>query len=82
MRKLWFAAALFLVASTATAQEQTCDVQIRTANAMMKELMQQVHIMGDRAARHYGSLQVISAELATARAKIARLLAEGADEED
>lgn len=73
MRKLWFAMALLLVASSAAAQEQTCDAQIRTANAMMKELMQQVHVMSARAAQHYGRVQALLGKLNEAQAEIVRL---------
>lgn len=75
MRKLWFAAALLILASSAVAQEQpaSCDVQIRTATAMMKELMQHVHIMSDRAARHYAVAQALEVELNAAQVEIMRL---------
>ena len=73
MRKLWFAAALFLAASGATAQEPTCAAQIQTANAMMEELQEQMQVMSARAAQHYGRAQMLLAELDDSRAEIARL---------
>lgn len=74
MKTLWFATVLLLVTSSAAAQEQpACDVQIQTANAMMKELMQQVHVMSNRAAQHYAGAQALGVELAAANAEIDRL---------
>ncbi len=77
MKKLWCAAALVLVASSAIAQEQTCDTQIQTANAMMEELQEQVRLMSARAAQHYGRAQAFSVELDAAQIEIARLSDEG-----
>ena len=73
VKKLWCAAALILVASSAMAQEPTCATQIRTANAMMEELQQQVRMMSARAAQHYGRNQALSVELNAAQAEVARL---------
>ncbi len=73
MKGLWLAVALLLVASTAAAQKPTCDAQIRTANAMMEELQQQVRLLSARAAQHHGRAQVLSAKLDAAQAEIVRL---------
>ena len=40
---------------------------------MMKELMQHVHIMSDRAARHYAVAQALEVKLNAAQAEITRL---------
>lgn len=72
MKILWLAAVLLIV-SSAGAQEQSCNVQMRTANAVIQELQAQVKVMSIRAAQHYSSLQARSVELAVAEAEIARL---------
>ena len=72
MKILLIATALFLVASTATAEESQCDVQIRTANAMMEELQEQVRLMSARAAQYAGQVKVLSVNLDVIRLELMR----------